>query len=53
MTRKRHDHAERWDKADVRELRRLHKRGYTYTAIAVLLGRTPRAIASKLYRLHA
>jgi hypothetical protein len=47
-----HDHAERWDRSDVKALRELRWIGLTIAAIALRLGRTPAAVRSKLYRLR-
>lgn len=52
-TRKPHDHGDRWDDADVDELYYLRDvEGLSVKAIAPRVGRTERAVASKLYRLQ-
>lgn len=52
-TRKPHDHGDRWDEADVAELKRLYyDEGVSSAECATLLGRTVYAVRSKLYRLQ-
>ena len=48
-----HDAGENWDTSDVEALRSLRAEGLSYRRIALRLGRTTSAIASKLHWLRA
>ena len=46
-----HDHADKWDDNDIATLRRLNDEGMSIARIAAQMGRSPKAVGSKKYRL--